>query len=49
MTFAGGLIESERQKLYKNLNEIHYLMTALQNKKKDLLNMSEKEKFLWKN
>lgn len=42
-------IESERQKLYKNLNEIHYLMTALQNKKKDLLNMSEKEKFLWKN
>lgn len=42
-------IENERQKLYKNLNEIHYLMTALQNKKKDLLNMSEKEKFLWKN
>lgn len=42
-------LELERQKFYKYLTDLKYLMDALQNKKKELLNTSEKEKFLWKN
>ena len=42
-------LDIERQKFYKHLADLKYLMDALQNKKKELLNASEKEKFLWKN
>ena len=42
-------IELEKNRVYKNLSELQYVMEALNKKKKDLLNMSDKEKFLWKN